>query len=231
MVVVTEALDARSMSPGDHRPVVDRLVRPPVEEDHAAAGEHRDDGHVDVRDGREQQHVLRAHQLGHLRLDLLVQHRAAEQSRPARMRGKVVVIEETDENEYFKDRRIQVSIFMSPLNVHENRYPASGKIVYYQYHEGDYLVAWHPKSSTHNERTTIVLKATNGIELLVRQIAGAVARRVVCYSKVNNTVVQGETLGFIKFGSRVDLFLPLDVKLDIELNQKVTANKTIIGHW
>lgn len=145
--------------------------------------------------------------------------------------GKVVVIEETDENEYFKDRRIQVSIFMSPLNVHENRYPVSGEVVYYKYHQGDYLVAWHPKSSTHNERTTIVLKAANGLDLLVRQIAGAVARRVVCYSQVNNAVVQGETLGFIKFGSRVDLFLPIDVKLDIELNQKVTANKTVIGHW
>ena len=145
--------------------------------------------------------------------------------------GKVVVIEETLENEYFKDKRIQVSIFMSPLNVHENRYPVSGEVVYYKYHQGDYLVAWHPKSSTHNERTTIVVKAKNGLDLLVRQIAGAVARRVVCYSKDHGAVVQGETLGFIKFGSRVDLFLPLDVKLDIELNQKVTANKTVIGHW
>jgi len=145
--------------------------------------------------------------------------------------GKVVVIEETSENEYFNDKRIQVSIFMSPLNVHENRYPVSGQVVYYKYHEGDYLVAWHPKSSTHNERTTIVLKAANGLDLLVRQIAGAVARRVVCYSQVNNNVVQGETLGFIKFGSRVDLFLPLDAKIDIELNQKVTANKTVIAHW
>jgi phosphatidylserine decarboxylase len=145
--------------------------------------------------------------------------------------GKVVVIEETNENEYFKDRRIQVSIFMSPLNVHENRYPVSGKVVYYKYHEGDYLVAWHPKSSTQNERTTIVLKATNGIELLVRQIAGAVARRVVCYSQVNNTVIQGETLGFIKFGSRVDIFLPQNAKIDVQLNQKVSANKTVIAHW
>jgi len=145
--------------------------------------------------------------------------------------GKVVVIEETDENEYFKDKRIQISIFMSPLNVHENRYPVSGEVVYYKYHEGDYLVAWHPKSSTHNERTTIVLKAANGIDLLIRQIAGAVARRVICYSKVNNSVLQGETLGFIKFGSRVDIFLPLDAKIDIELNQKVTANKTVIAHW
>lgn len=145
--------------------------------------------------------------------------------------GKVVVIEETDENEYFKDRRIQISIFMSPLNVHENRYPVSGNVVYYKYHEGDYMVAWHPKSSTHNERTTIVVKAANGIDILIRQIAGAVARRVVCYSQVNNEVLQGQTLGFIKFGSRVDLFLPLNAKIDIKLNQKVTANKTIIAHW
>lgn len=145
--------------------------------------------------------------------------------------GKVVVIEETSENEYFKDKRIQISIFMSPLNVHENRYPVSGEVVYYKYHEGDYLVAWHPKSSTHNERTTIVLKAANGLDLLIRQIAGAVARRVVCYSQVNNSVIQGETLGFIKFGSRVDLFLPLNAKIDIKLNQKVTANKTVIAHW
>ena len=145
--------------------------------------------------------------------------------------GKVVVIEETSEGEYFKDRRIQISIFMSPLNVHENRYPVSGEVVYYKYHEGDYLVAWHPKSSTHNERTTIVLKAANGLDLLIRQIAGAVARRVVCYSEVSTKVVQGETLGFIKFGSRVDLFLPLNAKIDIKLNQKVTANKTVIAHW
>lgn len=145
--------------------------------------------------------------------------------------GKVVVIEETNENEYFKDRRIQISIFMSPLNVHENRYPVSGEVVYYKYHEGDYLVAWHPKSSTHNERTTIVVKAANGFDLLIRQIAGAVARRVVCYSQVNNSVLQGETLGFIKFGSRVDVFLPLNAKIDVKLNQKVTANKTVIAHW
>jgi phosphatidylserine decarboxylase len=145
--------------------------------------------------------------------------------------GKIVVIEETSENEYFNDRRIQISIFMSPLNVHENRYPVSGKVIYYKYHEGDYLVAWHPKSSTHNERTTIVLKATNGVELLIRQIAGAVARRVVCYSKVDNLVTQGETLGFIKFGSRVDIFLPPNAKIDVKLNQKVIANKTVIAHW
>jgi phosphatidylserine decarboxylase len=144
--------------------------------------------------------------------------------------GKIVVIEETGENEYFKDSRIQVSIFMSPLNVHVNRYPISGKVKYYQYHKGDYLVAWHPKSSTHNERTTIVLEGSDGSELLVRQIAGAVARRVVCYSEINNRVVQGDQLGFIKFGSRVDLFLPLNAKINVELNQKVTANKTVIAY-
>ena len=144
--------------------------------------------------------------------------------------GKVVVIEEIGENEYFKDRRIQISIFMSPLNVHINRYPISGKVVYYKYHEGDYLVAWHPKSSTHNERTTIVVESPTGVELLLRQIAGAVARRVVCYSKVDTNVIQGEQLGFIKFGSRVDVFLPLDAKINVELNQKVMANKTILAH-
>ena len=144
--------------------------------------------------------------------------------------GKVVVIEEIGENEYFKDRRIQISIFMSPLNVHINRYPISGKVVYYKYHEGDYLVAWHPKSSTHNERTTIVVESPTGVELLLRQIAGAVAWRVVCYSKVDTNVIQGEQLGFIKFGSRVDVFLPLDAKINVELNQKVMANKTILAH-
>jgi len=144
--------------------------------------------------------------------------------------GKVVVIEETIENEYFKDKRIQVSIFMSPLNVHVNTYPISGKVVYYKYHAGDYLVAWHPKSSTDNERTTIVLENNQGKELLVRQIAGALARRVVCYSAVNNQVVQGDQLGFIKFGSRVDLFLPLNAKINVELNQKVIGKKTVIAY-
>ena len=144
--------------------------------------------------------------------------------------GKVVVIEETTENEYFKDKRIQVSIFMSPLNVHVNRYPVSGKIVYSKYHEGDYLVAWHPKSSTHNERTTIVVEQKNGIEILLRQIAGAVARRVVCYAKEGMSALQGEDMGFIKFGSRVDLFLPLNAKINVELNQKVSGNITTIAY-
>jgi phosphatidylserine decarboxylase len=144
--------------------------------------------------------------------------------------GKIVAIEETRENEYFNDNRIQVSIFMSPLDVHVNCYPVSGKVVYYKYHKGNYLVAWHPKSSTDNERTTIVLETDEGSELLVRQIAGAVARRVVCYSEINNRVVQGDQLGFIKFGSRVDLFLPLNAKINVELNQKVQANKTVIAY-
>ena len=144
--------------------------------------------------------------------------------------GKVVVIEEAVENEYFHDKRIQISIFMSPLNVHVNRYPISGKIVYYQYHKGDYLVAWHPKSSTHNERTSLVLKTLNGVEVLVRQIAGAVARRIVTYSKIDSIVNQGDQLGFIKFGSRVDLFLPINTRINVEINQKVIGNKTIIGY-
>jgi len=144
--------------------------------------------------------------------------------------GKVVVIEEAIENEYFHDKKLQISIFMSPLNVHVNRYPVSGKIVYYQYHKGDYLVAWHPKSSTHNERTSLVLKMPNGVEVLVRQIAGAVARRIVSYSKINSVVNQGDQLGFIKFGSRVDLFLPLNTRIDVKINQKVVGNKTIIGY-
>jgi phosphatidylserine decarboxylase len=144
--------------------------------------------------------------------------------------GKVVVIEETFEDEYFHERRIQVSIFMSPLNVHVNRYPVSGKVAYYQYHKGDFLVAWHPKSSTLNERTTLVLRTAKGVEVLVRQIAGAVARRIVAYSKVDMVVNQGDELGFIKFGSRVDLFLPLNTKINVDINQKVCGNKTIIGY-
>ena len=144
--------------------------------------------------------------------------------------GKVVVIEEAFENEYFHDKRIQISIFMSPLNVHVNRYPISGKIVYSQYHKGEYLVAWHPKSSTHNERTSLVLETLNGVEVLVRQIAGAVARRIVTYSKLDSIVNQGDQLGFIKFGSRVDLFLPVNTRINVEINQKVIGNKTIIGY-
>jgi phosphatidylserine decarboxylase len=144
--------------------------------------------------------------------------------------GKVVVIEETTEGEYLHDKRLQVSIFMSPLNVHVNRFPISGNVAYYKYHPGDYLVAWHPKSSTHNERTTVVIEKANGVKVLMRQIAGAVARRIVCYAQPGQVAVQGKDMGFIKFGSRVDLFLPVGTKINVEINQKVLGNKTIIGY-
>ncbi len=143
--------------------------------------------------------------------------------------GKVVVIEETEENEFFKDKRIQVSIFMSPLNVHVNRYPISGQVLLSRYHPGLYLVAWHPKSSTENERTTVVIKTNNNKQILLRQIAGALARRIVCYPKDGWMVRQGEEMGFIKFGSRVDLFLPLDTKIKVKLDQKVSGGETIIA--
>src|SRR4030043_145363 len=126
--------------------------------------------------------------------------------------GKVVVIEKTLEKEYFKDERWQVSIFMSPLNVHVNRYPVSGLVTYFRYHAGKYLVAWHPKSSELNERATVVIKNAGGREILERQIAGAVARRIVPYAKEGARASQGDELGFIKFGSRVDIFLPLDME-------------------
>lgn len=143
--------------------------------------------------------------------------------------GKVVVIEEVHESEYFNDKRIQVSIFMSPLNVHVTRYPVSGKILYSKYHPGKYLVAWHPKSSEKNERTTIVLENAAFGPVLYRQIAGALARRIVNYAKKDQNVVQGADAGFIKFGSRVDLFLPLGSALNIELNQKVRGGETVIA--
>lgn len=143
--------------------------------------------------------------------------------------GKVVVIEETMENEYFKDMRLQVSIFMSPFNVHSNRYPVSGKIKHVAYHRGQNMVAWHPKSSELNERSSIVIRNENGVDILVRQIAGALARRIVTYSKTEQEVLQGDELGFIKFGSRVDLFLPLGTIIEIPILQQVKANKTIIA--
>jgi len=143
--------------------------------------------------------------------------------------GKFVVIEEVEETEYFHDRRVQVSIFMSPLNVHVNRYPVSGQVVYTKYHPGKYLVAWHPKSSLLNERSTIVIKMANGQEILVRQIAGAVARRIVTYSRAGDQAVQGTDLGFIKFGSRVDILLPLDAKINVELEEISTGNQTVIA--
>ena len=142
--------------------------------------------------------------------------------------GKVVVIEEVFDEEYFKEKRLQVSIFMSPANVHVNRNPINGEIVYNQYHKGKYLVAWDPKSSTQNERHSVVIK--NGTkEILVKQIAGALAKRIVNYCSVGQTVKQGEELGFIKFGSRVDLLLPIDNQLDISLNQVVKGGVTVIG--
>ena len=143
--------------------------------------------------------------------------------------GKVVMIEEVEEKEYFKDRRLQVSIFMSPINVHVTRYAASGVIKYSKYHPGKYLVAWHPKSSEKNERTTVVINTPLFGDILYRQIAGAVARRIVNYAEVGERVQQGDDAGFIKFGSRVDLLLPLDCAITVKLNQKVVGAKTCIA--
>ncbi len=143
--------------------------------------------------------------------------------------GKVVVVEEVEEPEYFKDKRLQVSIFMSPINVHVTRYPVGGKVVFSKYHPGKYLVAWHPKSSEENERTTVVVENQKIGKVLYRQIAGALARRIVNYAKKDMNVVQGNDAGFIKFGSRVDLFLPLDSKLKVNLDQKVKGGETIIA--
>jgi phosphatidylserine decarboxylase len=143
--------------------------------------------------------------------------------------GKVVVIEEVEEKEYFKGKKLQVSIFMSPINVHVTRYPISGKIKFSKYHPGKYLVAWHPKASEENERTTIVVENDTVGEILYRQIAGALAKRIVNYAKVDNNATQGADAGFIKFGSRVDLFLPLGSKIDVKLNQIVKGGETIIS--
>ena len=143
--------------------------------------------------------------------------------------GKVVVIEETNEGEYFKDKRLQVSIFMSPTNVHINRFPISGIISFFKYHPGKFLVAYDPKSSTDNERTTIVVKHKNGTEILFRQIAGALARRIVWYCKEGEIAEQCEQMGFIKFGSRVDLFLPIGTKLNIKLGDMVRGSQTVLG--
>jgi phosphatidylserine decarboxylase len=143
--------------------------------------------------------------------------------------GKVVVIEETYEPEYFKDKRLQVSVFMSPINVHVNRNPVSGVVKYMKYHAGKYLVAWHPKSSTENERTTIVIGNDNG-DVLMRQIAGALARRICYYVKEGDVVRQNEEFGFIKFGSRVDLFLPLGTKVDVKIGDVVKGGVTVIAH-
>ncbi len=143
--------------------------------------------------------------------------------------GKIVVIEETTEKEYFNEKRLQISIFMSPLNVHVNRYPVSGKITYHKHHQGKYLVAWHPKSSTENERTTTVIETVSNEKILVRQIAGIMARRIISYVKINTDIKQGVELGFIRFGSRVDLFLPVDYDIKVKLNQHVKGNIDIIA--
>jgi phosphatidylserine decarboxylase len=143
--------------------------------------------------------------------------------------GKVVVIEETVENEYYKDKRRQVSIFMSPLNVHINWYPISGKVKYLRYHEGKYLVAWHPKASTENERTTIVIEKEVRYSVLTRQIAGALAKRIVYYPHEGDMVKQGAELGFIKFGSRVDLFLPLKAQVKVKIGQKTKGGVTVVA--
>ncbi|MDG1731219.1 MAG: phosphatidylserine decarboxylase family protein [Algibacter sp.] len=143
--------------------------------------------------------------------------------------GKVVVIEEVFEKEYFKEKRLQVSVFMSPLNVHVTRYPIGGKVIFSKYHPGKYLVAWHPKASEENERTTVVVENETYGKVLHRQIAGALAKRIVNYANVDDKALQGGESGFIKFGSRVDLYLPLDTKIKVELNQKVRGGESIIA--
>ena len=143
--------------------------------------------------------------------------------------GKVVVIEEVVENEFFNDKRIQVSIFMSPLNVHVNRYPITGEVKYAKYHPGKFLVAWHPKSSIENERTTVVVENETAGPILFRQVAGAVARRIVMYSKKGDKANQGEDMGFIKFGSRIDIFLPLDAKINANIDDVVKGGETVIA--
>ncbi|MFN3343903.1 MAG: phosphatidylserine decarboxylase family protein [Flavobacteriales bacterium] len=145
--------------------------------------------------------------------------------------GKVVVIEEVMETEFFNEKRIQVSIFMSPLNVHVNFYPIGGKVIYSKYHPGKYLVAWHPKSSTENERTTVVVEDEKGRKVLFRQIAGAVARRIVNYAKEGNTATQSKEFGFIKFGSRLDILLPMDANVNVEINQMVQGSVTTLARF
>ena len=145
--------------------------------------------------------------------------------------GKIVAIEETMEDEFFHDKRLQISVFMSPLNVHQNRYPIEGTVKYFRYHPGKHLVAFHPKSSLENERTTLVITSENNRSILVRQIAGAMARRIVCYSKEGVNVMQCEELGFIKFGSRVDVFLPLNVKVNVKLHEKVKGGISVLAQF
>jgi phosphatidylserine decarboxylase len=152
-----------------------------------------------------------------------------ENSIVAPVDGKVVVIEEVFEDEYFKDKRLMVSIFMSPINVHVTRYAVSGKVKYSKYHPGKYLVAWHPKASTENERTSVVIENSVFGEIMYRQIAGALAKRIVNYAQEGDSAVQGADAGFIKFGSRVDLYLPLGTKVNVKLQEKAVGNKTIIA--
>jgi phosphatidylserine decarboxylase len=158
------------------------------------------------------------------------QHTIDEHSITAPCDGKVVVIEEVQADEYFTDRRIQVSIFMSPANVHVNRNPVSGEVAYSQYHKGKYLVAWHPKSSTENERHSVVYRK-NGKEILVKQIAGALAKRIINYLRPGQKVEQGAEMGFIKFGSRVDLLLPLDAKVLVKIGDMPRGGVTVIATW
>lgn len=143
--------------------------------------------------------------------------------------GKIVAIEETEETEYLKERRTQISIFMSPINVHVNRLPVGGVVSFYRYHPGRYLVAWHPKSSTENERTTLAVRMASGLEILVRQIAGAVARRIRCYVKEGQPVNQGQEFGFIKFGSRVDVFVPTGAQVRVAVGDRTVAGKTVLA--
>jgi phosphatidylserine decarboxylase len=143
--------------------------------------------------------------------------------------GKIVAIEEIEETEYFKQKMLQISIFMSPVNVHVNRYPVSGKIKYSQYHPGAFLVAWHPKSSTLNERTAVVVENTQGIEIMYKQIAGAVARRIINYAKKGDVVLQGTDSGFIRFGSRVDVVLPLDANVLVKVGDKARGGEQVLA--
>lgn len=143
--------------------------------------------------------------------------------------GKVVVIEEVEETEYFKGKRLQISVFMSPFNVHVNRNPVGGLVKYFKYHPGLYLVAWHPKSSTENERTTTVIENKSGVEVLFRQIAGALAKRIVWYVKEGQYVAQADEMGFIKFGSRVDIYVPVGTKVNVQLNQVVKGGRTVLA--
>ncbi|MEP6278541.1 MAG: phosphatidylserine decarboxylase family protein [Nonlabens ulvanivorans] len=143
--------------------------------------------------------------------------------------GKVVVIEKVTDNEYFKGDRLMISVFMSPINVHVTRYPISGKVAYSKYHPGKYLVAWHPKASEENERTTVVINHKNQIQVMYRQIAGALAKRIVNYAQENEQIVQGSDSGFIKFGSRVDVYLPIDTPVTVKLNEKVKGGETVLA--